>query len=61
MKFIKLTNDLDKILYINAEQITGIAREEGYTVIRYTNSLTDFVKETPEEIMEMIKEEKNER
>lgn len=58
MKFIKLTNDTKKTIFVNTDQITRIMMGEKFTYIVYTNGLTDYVKETPEEIMEMIKEEK---
>lgn len=46
MKFIKLTNDTKKTIFVNTDQITRITMGEKFTYIIYTNGLTDYVKET---------------
>lgn len=62
MKFVKLTNDFKLNLHINVDAIESIweenCEENNTTYIRFTNGYIECVKETPEEIMEMIKEEK---
>lgn len=57
MKFVKLTNYTEKTIFVNTDQIIIITMGEKFTYIIYTNGLTDYVKESPEEIMEMIHEQ----
>lgn len=59
MKFIKLTNEFNEEVFINPEHIvkfsaTKNAINEQLTGLTFTSGFTYFVKETPEEIMEMI-------
>ena len=63
MKFIKLTNEFNEEVFINPDHIVKFATtknviDEQFTAITFVSGVRTFVKETPEEIMEMIKEEK---
>lgn len=63
MKFIKLTNEFNEEVFINSEHIVKFSAtknviNEQLTGLTFTTGVTYFIKETPEEIMEMIKEEK---
>lgn len=58
MKFIKLTNGFKLNLHINVDSIESIWEEDNgggvETYVRYIDGHSVCVKETPEEIMEMI-------
>ena len=57
MKFIKLTTSQNKTIFINPDHIIYIGTSDsGHTYVVANTNI--WVKETPEEIMEMIKEEK---
>lgn len=62
MKFIKLTNDFKPNLHINVDAIESIWADDNgdgmETCVRYIDGHLVWVKETPEEIMKMIREEK---
>ena len=63
MKFIKLTNEFNEEVFINPEHIVKFSAtknviNEQLTGLTFTTGFTYFIKGTPEEIMEMIKEEK---
>ena len=62
MKFIKIKTYFDRVVYINPEQIEQICDakmlDEAIGRIILGSGSSILVKETPEEIMEMIKEEK---
>lgn len=58
-KFLKLTNEYNKDVYINFEIVTNFiveANDDFTQMMTMVTSASDyiFVKETPEEIMEML-------
>lgn len=61
MKFIKLTNEFNEEVFINSEHIVKFSATKNVinqklTGLTFTSGFTYFIKETPEEIMEMNKE-----
>ena len=57
MKFIKLTT-IKNPIFILSNSVISIRRSDNETFITLSNGNYELVKESPEEIMEMIKEEK---
>ena len=59
MKLIKLTNsETENTIYINEKHLIAFWEEDGQTVFVTSNDGIGYVKETPEEIIELIKQAK---
>lgn len=55
--FLKLTTPNGAVNYFNMNQVEKLEvdKEDGYTLLRCSDTIVSKIKETPEEIMEMLR------